>query len=258
MNAGQHIPPRQGPKAPARRTRPFILLCALGLFGVEFAPAAPPTGSTLVSLAEVAPSIVQEIRYAGRENFVGAPIDGYDAGACWLTPAAAKALAKVQRAVEAHGLSLKVYDCYRPQRAVNHFVRWARDLADTRKKSAYYPAVPKTRLFSEGYIAAKSGHSRGSTVDLTLTRGTRPMLTGGDCRTPSNWGDELPMGTAYDCFDPLSHTDNPKITGEARRNRVSLRAVMERHGFVNYSKEWWHYTLADEPHPSTYFDQPIR
>jgi D-alanyl-D-alanine dipeptidase len=258
MYGRQHIPPREGPEARCRATASFLVLVAVSLSWAGPTRGAPPSSPALAPLAEVAPTIVQEIRYAGPENFVGVPIDGYGARSCWLTPAAGKALAKAQRAVEARGLSLKVYDCYRPQRAVNHFVRWARDLADTRMKSAYYPAVPKTRLFAEGYIAAKSGHSRGSTVDLTLTRGTRPMPTGGDCRAPTHWGDELPMGTAYDCFDPLSHTDNPKITGEARRNRLSLRAVMERHGFVNYSKEWWHYTLADEPHPSTYFDQPIR
>jgi len=199
------------------------------------------------------------MRYAGGENFVGAPIDGYQTAQCWLTPAAAQALARVQKAARAQHLSLKVFDCYRPQRAVDHFSRWARALEDTRMKRAYYPDVGKNTLFAQGYIAPRSGHSRGSTLDLTLVRSQyRVPARAQDCRQPKAWGDELDMGTTYDCFDPLSNTANPAIQGRAKANRALLVELMGAEGFHNYAKEWWHFTLANEPHPETYFDIPIQ
>ena len=184
------------------------------------------------------PSIRYEIRYAGQNNFIGGPIDGYEKPLCLLSNEAAAALEKVQAAVQKEGLKLKVFDCYRPQRAVNHFVRWAKYLNDTRMKNIYYPNVQKKNLFKEGYIAARSGHSRGSTVDLTI--------------------EGLDMGTPFDFFDPRSHTDSHDVNITQHANRMYLKTVMEENGFKNYSEEWWHYTLKDEPFPKSYFDFPIR
>ena len=150
----------------------------------------------------------------------------------------------MQREVQGQGYSLKVFDCYRPQRAVDRFVAWGRDLSDQAMKAEHYPAEDKSQLFEKGYIADRSGHSRGSTLDLTLVR--QPDAT------------ELDMGTPYDYFDSLSNTEDPRITGQQRANRLLLKGVMEKHGFVNYDKEWWHYTLTDEPYPDSYFDFPVR
>jgi len=198
----------------------------------------------LVDLAGVAPSIALDIRYAGSDNFVGAPVDGYGAPRCWLTRPAAEALALVQRDLASEGLGLLVYDCYRPQRAVDHFVRWAADPTDLATKAEHYPNVAKDRLFAEGYVAARSSHSRGSTVDLTLVRRAD--------------GEPLDMGSPWDFFDPLSHGDSRAVSRQARSHRMRLRAVMDRHGFEPYEPEWWHFTLRDEPFPDRYRDVPIR
>jgi len=187
------------------------------------------------------PGIETEIRYAGTSNFVGEVIDGYDAPRCLLTAPAADALTCAQQRVTAEGLGLRVYDCYRPQRAVDHFARWAADLSDQRTKPTYYPNVDKATLFDAGYIARRSGHSRGSTVDLTLVEGGAP----------------LDMGTPFDFFDPASHTDSPAVSDTALHNRSMLRDAMEACGFENLAEEWWHYTLRDEPYPDRYFDDPV-
>jgi D-alanyl-D-alanine dipeptidase len=200
----------------------------------------------LVSLAEIAPGVSVDMRYAGSENFVGVPIDGYDAPVCLLARPAALALAAVQHDLETDGLGLRVFDCYRPARAVAHFARWARDLGDERTKAAYYPRIEKSRLFELGYIAERSGHSRASTVDLTLVE----RAGDGSLR-------ELDMGGPFDLFDPLSNTDSPDVTPEQRANRLRLRAAMVRRGFKNLPVEWWHYTLAAEPYPDTYLDLPV-
>jgi zinc D-Ala-D-Ala dipeptidase len=205
-------------------------------------PAAPD----LVSLAALAPGISVDMRYVGSDNFVGIPIDGYEEPVCLLARPAAQALAAVQHDLEAEGLGLRVFDCYRPARAVAHFARWARDLGDERTKAAYYPRIEKSALFELGYIAERSGHSRASTVDLTLVE------RGGDGALR-----ELDMGGPFDLFDPLSNTDSPDVTPEQRANRIRLRAAMERRGFKNLPVEWWHYTLAPEPYPDTYFDVPV-
>lgn len=209
----------------------LILLASVAL-------AASPE---LVSLGELEPKILLEMRYAGAENFVGRPVAGYQAAKCLLSKPAAEALGRAQRELEAYGLGLKVFDCYRPQRAVDDFARWARDLMDLKTKERYYPRVPKQELFARGYIAEKSGHSRASTVDLTLLSGGSP----------------LDMGTDWDLFDERSHTAYAKLKPERRRNRLLLKSVMERHGFKNLPEEWWHYTLREEPYPNAYFDQPI-
>jgi D-alanyl-D-alanine dipeptidase len=229
-------------------------------------PVAIAEPASLISISDVDSTIIVEARYFGAHNFIGRPVTGYEAPRCLLTPAAARALAAAQADVRSAGLSLKTYDCYRPQSAVDDFVRWAQDTADVRMKAEFYPAVEKRHLFRDGYIAERSGHSRGSTVDLTLVPlpvpaqpSYRPgeLLT--DCRSPRRFADNtLDMGTGYDCFDPLSHTANPDVPSLAARNRLLLRLVMEKHGFRNYEKEWWHFTLRGEPHPDRYFQQPVR
>ncbi|MGC9671356.1 M15 family metallopeptidase [Planosporangium sp. 12N6] len=220
-----------------------------------------------VSLSDVDRTILQDIRYDTHHNFVGRPIVGYHEPLCILTRQAAQALRRVQAAARAEGYSLKVYDCYRPQRAVDDFVRWAQRLDDQRMKTEFYPQVDKTVLFDDGYIASRSGHSRGSTMDLTLValpaRAQRPYVPGEPLvactepqarRFPDNTVD---MGTGYDCFDPLAHTLDPRVTGPAMDNRLLLKRLMEEAGFANYANEWWHYTLANEPYSDTYFDFPV-
>ncbi|HEX6341949.1 M15 family metallopeptidase [Umezawaea sp.] len=251
-----------------RRSRTLpALLAALTLVLVP-APASAETGRAgFVTLRSIDPTIVQEIRYTTPHNFVGVPIDGYLEPTCLLTKQAAKALRTVQRRVRPLGLTLKVYDCYRPQRAVDHFVRWAEDLDDTTTKAEFYPRVDKTRLFLDGYIAERSGHSRGSTLDVTLVRlppaPQRPYVPGEPltpCYAPV--GERFPdntvdMGTGYDCFDTLSHTADPRVTGVARQNRDLLVTAMDAAGFTNLAEEWWHFTLRGEPFPDTYFDFPV-
>ncbi|MFB6436504.1 M15 family metallopeptidase [Streptomyces sp. NPDC056411] len=232
------------------------------------APKDPQRPGEFVALRAVDPTILQEMRYASPHTFMGVPVDGYRRPECLLTRDAAKALHRAQRAFLRQGLSLKVYDCYRPQRAVDHFVRWAKDLGDQRMKAEFYPREDKAKLFDDGYIAAKSGHSRGSTVDLTLVRlpavPTRRYVPGEpltSCygpkavRFPDN---SLDMGTGFDCFDTLAHTLDPRIHGRQRHHRMVLKHGLERAGFVNLPEEWWHFTFQPETFPDTYFDFPVR
>ncbi|MEV4441818.1 M15 family metallopeptidase [Streptomyces sp. NPDC049577] len=229
---------------------------------------AAPEAQGFVALADVDPTILQEMRYATPHNFTGHRVAGYLRPRCLLTRPAAEALRRVQRGLLVRGYSLKVYDCYRPQRAVDDFVAWAKDLGDQRMKGEFYPRVDKSRLFDDGYIAAKSGHSRGSTMDLTVVRlparPTRPYVPGEplvpcyepkDRRFPDN---SIDMGTGFDCFDTLAHTLDPRVEGRQRADRLLLKSAMERAGFVNLPEEWWHYTLRNEPFPDTYFDFPVR
>jgi len=186
------------------------------------------------------------MRYFGIDNFVGRRIDGYEQPLCVLTHQAAAALARVQREVAARDLGLKVFDCYRPTRAVAHFVRWARDIADTKRKGEYYPDIDKRDLFQLGYIAERSRHSRGSTVDLTLVRRVGAATV------------DLDMGTPFDFFSPKSWPSDRSVSAEAQANRALLAAAMRRSGFRSYDKEWWHFTLDNEPFPDSYFDFPLR
>lgn len=205
---------------------------------------ALPSG--FVDARETVPGLVLELRYRTHYNFVGEPIDGYLAEKCVMTREAADALAKVQDELGMFGLGLKVFDAYRPQRAVDHFVRWAEDPDDTRMKGEFYPRVEKSELFEKGYIAARSGHTRGSTVDVTLVALEQAEVPV-----------ELDMGSPYDFFGPVSWPGYKDISGQARANRMLLRTVMVRHGFQPYDQEWWHFTLKKEPFPETYFDFPI-
>ena len=225
----------------------------LGLLAVATAAAArsqptPPAG--FVDTAAIAEGLVVDMRYFGEHNFVGERIDGYEQPRCLLTAKAATALAAVAHELAGRGLGLEVFDCYRPARAVAHFMRWARDLSDTRRKAEFYPDVDKRDLFRDGYIAERSGHSRGSTIDLTLVR-----RASGSAAEP---GAELDMGTSFDLFSPKSWPSDRSIGVEARRNRALLADAMKRQGFHPYDREWWHFTLAHEPFPSTFFDFPVR
>ncbi|MFJ9683431.1 M15 family metallopeptidase [Streptomyces sp. NPDC101194] len=236
------------------------------------APAAqadpePKAPAEFVALRSVDPTIIQEMRYPTAHNFMGVPVDGYRQPLCILTRPAARALHHAQTRLLRQGYSLKVYDCYRPQRAVDHFVRWAEDLGDETMKGEFYPRVDKSRLFADGYIAERSGHSRGSTVDLTLVKlpaaPPGPYLPGGKqvpCYAPR--ADRFPdssvdMGTGFDCFDTLSHTDDPRVQGSQRANRQFLKKTLTDAGFVNLAEEWWHYTFKPELFPDTYFDFPV-
>ncbi|MFO7675377.1 MAG: M15 family metallopeptidase [bacterium] len=218
------------------------------MLAVWMAAGAAAAGDGLpegfVDAAAVVPGLVVDMRYAGSHNFVGRPIDGYEAPVCILTREAAEALAGVQRELRDYGLGLKVFDCYRPARAVADFVRWAKDETDSKMKSEFYPDMEKSELFPKGYIAERSGHSRGSTIDLTLVD------------LPS--GSELPMGTGYDFFSERSWPKDAKQAPEARAARLLLSVVMQGRGFEPYESEWWHFRLADEPYPDTFFDFPVR
>lgn len=198
-----------------------------------------------VLLTDVIPDAILEIRYYSTYNFVGSRIDGYEQPIALLTKEAAKALKEVSDDVKEKGYRLKIYDAYRPQTAVNHFVRWAKSDNDTIMKQYFYPMLKKNRLFPEYYIAAKSGHSRGSTVDLTLF----------DMNTEK----ELDMGGTFDWFGEESHPDyKATLTEEQLKNRMILRDAMIRHGFEPVYTEWWHFTLKNEPYPDTYFDYPVK
>ena len=197
-----------------------------------------------VYVKDVVPSVDVELRYHTSYNFVGKIIDGYQSNALVLTKETAMALKQVQEELLRQNLCLKVYDGYRPQRAVNHFMIWAKDVSDTINKHIFYPNVNKKDLFKQGYIATRSGHSRGSTVDLTIIK--------------LNSGEPLDMGSPYDFFGHQSWVDYDGISKEQKANRLLLKRVMLKHGFRNYPREWWHFTLRDEPFPDTYFDFPIK
>lgn len=207
-------------------------------------PADGQDRSGFADARKAIPSLVVEMRYAGSENFTGRPITGYDAPVCLLTRDAVAALGRVQAKFSEFGLGLKVFDCYRPARAVADFAAWARDPADQKRKADYYPNIDKSRLFELGYIAERSGHSRGSTIDVTLV----------NVRS----GEELDMGGPYDLFDKRSWPREPEVAPQARANRMLLQDVMVANGFRPLKEEWWHFTLSQEPHPDSYFDFLIR
>ena len=215
---------------------PVVLQILMAAPAVVSQPTPIPTG--FVDITTLLPKVILDVRYATENNFVGTRIDGYESPRCYLTRQAATALSKAYKELQIQGHRLRIYDCYRPQRAVNHFIRWAKDLSDQKMKKVYYPNEVKETLFDKGYIASRSGHSRGSTLDLTI--------------------EGLDMGTAWDYFGDASHTAYPQITPKQQANRRLLLDLMAKHGFKNYSKEWWHFTLKNEPFPKTYFDFAIR
>ena len=203
--------------------------------------AMDPSGFILLS--DQVPQIVQEIRYFSTYNFIGERIDGYEEPCALLTKEAARALKSVSNEMIVMGYRLKVFDAYRPAGAVRHFVLWGIEDQDIRMKPYFYPDLEKQSLFSEGYIAKNSSHSRGSAVDLTLL----------DMKT----GKELDMGSPFDLFSEVSHPDYRGITQEQYENRMLLQSVMVRNGFQPLDCEWWHFSLRDEPYPDTYFEFPV-
>jgi zinc D-Ala-D-Ala dipeptidase len=239
----------------------FTSLCSPQIAHTGDADKMP---DNFINIQKVIPGLILDIRYYSPHNFVGERVDGYLAPKCFLTNDAAQALAKVQKELEPFSLSLKIYDCYRPQRAVNHFVRWATEIKNTKTMKEFYPTVDKRNLFKDGYIADKSGHSRGSTVDLTIVPSpapAQPQYAPGqklhECylSVEKRFRDNsVDMGTGFDCFHELSHTANTKINHQQKINRLLLKSLMEKHGFKNYDMEWWHYTLKNEPYPDTYFN----
>ena len=252
-----------------KRTKPLLCIFATAVFLLFTAACrttaadAPPAG--FVHLTKAVPDAILEIRYYSTYNFVGDRINGYEKPTALLTVEAAKALKAVSDDVKKQGYRLKIYDAYRPQRAVFHFMAWAKNIPDTRMKTYFYPDLDKSVLFAQGYIAEKSGHSRGSTVDLTLF----DMAS----------GKELDMGGTFDWFGKESHPawcgdpetgkytgpfpgsllpKDGKINAVQFKNRMILRKAMLRRGFKPIAEEWWHFTLAKEPYPNTYFDHPVR
>jgi zinc D-Ala-D-Ala dipeptidase len=204
-------------------------------------PFCLPEG--FVSLEAIIPTLCVALAYYHTDNFVGQRIDGYQANRALLTDPAAQALKAVQHELQPFGLGLKIFDAYRPQQAVDHFIRWAHDLSDTHTRSRFYPELEKQRLFAEGYLACHSSHTRGSTVDLTLI----------DLAS----GNELDMGTEFDYFSRKSWPDYQDISPQQRTNRMLLQQLMVKHGFTTFAQEWWHFTLGNEPYPDTWFDFPI-
>jgi len=196
-----------------------------------------------VYLEDIVPSIRIELRYFSNNNFIGKPIDGYNSKSLIITEETAKSLKKIQQELLQKELSLKIFDGYRPQKAVDHFVRWVQVLKDTLMKAQFYPKVKKNNLLKNGYIAERSGHSRGSTIDLTIIN--------------NKTGKALDMGSAYDFFGIQSHPLYQNISKKQKNNRMLLRNTMLNHGFTPYENEWWHFTLKKEPFPNTYFTFPI-
>ncbi len=217
---------------------------------------------TFVNVSQVIPEIQLDMRYYTNHNFVGRPINGYNAPICLLTKQAANKLKLVENQLLPMGLTLKVYDCYRPQMAVDDFANWAAQTNQTQMQKEFYSTVDKANLFKQNYIAYRSGHSRGSTVDLTIVplNSKIPKYSGKqlDCNNelPENRVDDnsLNFGTGFDCFSPLSHPANLELSPQVRANRLLLKNLMNQAGFKGLDEEWWHFTLKNEPYPTTYFN----
>jgi D-alanyl-D-alanine dipeptidase len=238
-------------------TKPTCTFLALATL---LLPAAAEAGSLprgFVYLRDVDPTIVQDIRYAGSHNFVGRPVKGYLAAECILSEPAATALKIVQGKLASKNLSLIVWDCYRPKRAVDDFLRWSRDPARAEMKAEFYPRTDKQSLFASGYLAVRSAHSRGSTVDLGIVSSgfSLPPTPAGlpplkPCTAPKGERFEdgtIDFGTGYDCLDVLGTTSNPRVGAVAQANRQMLKTAMREAGFRPYFREWWHFELANEP-----------
>lgn len=243
-----------------------LFMCCL--FFPVLSQAASTLPKAFVRLRDVDSTIVQEMRYFSYHNFIGRPIQGYLASECILTRAAAENLKKIQNELRQSNLSLKVYDCYRPQRAVDDFLAWGKVPTQDAMRKEFYPNLQKMELFAQDYVDNRSGHSRGSTVDLTIImtppeqqaayRQGQPLVA---CYAPYRerfQDNSLDMGTGYDCMDLAAHSDNMRINPVAYYNRTFLYAIMKKYGFKNYYKEWWHFTLDNEPFPEHYFNFPVQ
>jgi zinc D-Ala-D-Ala dipeptidase len=241
----------------------FLTATAVCGFSRSGWPQTNALAPGFVRLSDAAPAILQDMRYAGAFNFTAARVPGYDAAACILRASAAKALQRAQSLLEREGLRLKVYDCYRPARAVRAFAAWARAPETGGLKHVFYPHIDKARLFQLGYISSQSKHSRGIAVDIGLERADKPVTMqaekAGGCDGPSRVAESaLDFGTAYDCFSPLSATLHPRISADARVNRLKLLTALRAHGFRNYAREWWHFEFSDPNAPVQAFDFPVR
>lgn len=224
----------------------FLAVCLLNLHLVFtcFAEISPTDSSGFVVLTDIVPDAIMEVRYYTLYNFIGDRIHGYEEPVALVTKETAYALQEVQKEIAPLGFAIKVFDSYRPQMAVDHFMEWARDVNDVRMQKYFYPEESKVNLFAHGYIASRSGHSRGSTVDLTLY----------DVRN----GCDVDMGGTFDYFGYRSYPDYPNLTAEQKKNRQLLRSVMLKHGFRGIDTEWWHFTLKNEPYPNTYFNFKVQ
>jgi len=221
----------------------FIIVCWILLLLPSVVFAAQNLPDEFVYLNDMIPGIRLEMRYYTDNNFTGRRVDGYLKPVCIISKPAAEAIRCVQDELKPFGLELKIFDAYRPQMAVDNFVRWAADIKDVKMKKQYYPEVDKSRLFKDGYIASKSGHTRGSTIDLTIIQAVS--------------GRELDMGGPFDFFGPVSWPDSELVPADKLANRLLLRTLMVKYGFKPYEKEWWHFTLNNEPFPETYFNFPV-
>ena len=257
-------------KHKSRKDYPMIIRFLRGLelsvaFVAVFAATCFSIPEGFVYLDEQDKTIQASVRYFSTENFVGARVDGYKAARIVITKQAAQALSKVQKELLENGYSLVVYDAYRPQKAVNHFMRWSEDLNDQAMKAKYYPKIDKRNVFDRGYVAKKSGHTRGSTIDLSIIKVDGKLKAPIFALRSVKGCEALPflddgtvdMGSSWDLLDQASHHSSPKVADECATQRNYLRTKMEKQGFRAYEQEWWHYTLNNEPFPDTYFDFDI-
>lgn len=221
-----------------------VFLLNVGSVDTCLAGISATDSTGFVVLTDVVPDAIMEVRYYTLYNFIGDRVRGYEEPVALVTRETANALREVNKELLLMGYTIKVFDAYRPQMAVDHFVEWAKDLNDVRMQSYFYPEERKANLFAHGYIASRSGHSRGSTVDLTLY----------DLRNQC----DVDMGGTFDYFGYRSHPDYPNLTGQQKQNRQLLRSVMLKHGFRGIDTEWWHYTLNNEPYPGTYFNFAVK
>lgn len=236
----------------------LLLVTALQISSIISCLSPEVRSKGFVYLHEIDPTIQVSLRYYSNENFVGKTVDGYKKDVCVMTKQAAKALKAIQEIVKKDGYSLVVYDAYRPQKAVDNFMRWSKDIKDQVKKDEYYPRVDKARVFELGYVAEKSGHSRGSTVDLTLIKlgqkvhelkvTERKLLDGFTIKYLDDG--TIDMGSSFDLFDLASHHENNLIANEFKKRRDYLKEKMTQNGFKTIEEEWWHYTLKNEPFPA--------
>lgn len=248
-----------------KMNRYFKLLLFYSLIAIINSSFAIELPKGFVYLKEIEPTIIENLRYYSTENFIGRKLVGYEANRVILSAAAAKALSNVQQELLKNGYSLVIYDAYRPQQTVDLFIRWSRDFSDQLQKEKYYPNIDKKDLFKLGYVAEKSGHSRGSTIDLTIIKLDSPLKSVAFKKRKLKDGSLVPylddgtvdMGSSFDLFDTASHHDSKIIDQNFLTLRNYLRAIMKKYGFNEYQEEWWHYTLKDEPFPDTYFDFPV-